>query len=119
MSLTPSRTKAKRTRQSGSSQRGKRLLVSAENIKLTPRLISELTMVNRPDKAIDFSDAPEAADFRGAVRGRFYRPVKKTISIRLDADVIAWVRSRGGRYQTRINAILREIMERSVGKRSH
>jgi len=116
MSRTPSKTKGNRTKRSGSSQRGKLVRVSAENIKLTPRLISELTMVNRPDSEIDFSDAPEVTDFRGAVRGRFYRPVKRSISIRLDADVLAWIQSQGGPYQTRINAILRALMERSVGK---
>ena len=73
-------------------------------------------MVNRPDNTIDFSDAPEIADFRGAVRGRFYRPMKKTISIRLDADVLAWIKSQSGPYQTRINGMLRAIMERSLTK---
>lgn len=99
-----------------SRTKGKQTRVRAEGIKLTPRLISELTMVNRPDNEIDFSDAPAVTDFAGAVRGRFYRPVKRSISIRLDADVLAWIQSQGGPYQTRINAILREIMERSVGK---
>jgi uncharacterized protein (DUF4415 family) len=117
MSRTPSKTKSKRARRSGSSQPARRVRVNAENIKLTPRLLSELATANRPDSEIDFSDAPEIKDFRGAVRGRFYRPLKKAISIRLDADVLAWLQSKGGPYQSRINAILREIMERSTSKR--
>jgi uncharacterized protein (DUF4415 family) len=117
MSRTPSKTKSKRARRSGSSQPARRVRANAENIKLTPRLLSELATANRPDSEIDFSDAPEIKDFRGAVRGRFYRPLKKAISIRLDADVLAWLQSKGGPYQSRINAILREIMERSTSKR--
>jgi uncharacterized protein (DUF4415 family) len=79
-------------------------------------MLSELAMASRPDSEIDFSDAPEIKDFSAAVRGRFYRPLKKAISIRLDADVLTWIQSKGGPYQTRINAILREIMERSISK---
>jgi uncharacterized protein (DUF4415 family) len=45
------------------------------------------------------------------MRGRFYKPVKKPISIRLDADVLAWFQARGGRYQRLINEALREYME--------
>jgi len=39
-----------------------------------------------------------------------YRPVKQPLSIRLDADVILWLKSYGKGYQSRINAILREAM---------
>lgn len=44
-----------------------------------------------PDDAIDTSDIPELplAAWKEAVRGRFYRPVKRAVSLRLDADVIA------------------------------
>jgi uncharacterized protein (DUF4415 family) len=45
-----------------------------------------------------------------AVRGRFYRPVKQPISLRLDADVVAWLKKRGKGYQTRVNGILRQTM---------
>ena len=73
-----------------------------------------------PDEDIDTSDIPEATDWSDAVRGKFYRPVKKAISLRVDADIIAWFRSQGGRYQSRMNAALREYMHRhqdgDVGK---
>ena len=65
-----------------------------------------------PDEDIDTSDIPEATDWSDAVRGKFYRPVKKAISLRVDADIIAWFRSQGGRYQSRMNAALREYMHR-------
>ena len=43
--------------------------------------------------------------------GKFYRPVKKLVSMRIDADVLDWFRSQGGRYQTRINTVLRREMD--------
>jgi uncharacterized protein (DUF4415 family) len=47
----------------------------------------------------------------------FYRPLKKPVTLRLDADVLAWFRNKGRRYQTRINQALRQVMEKEV-KRS-
>jgi len=55
-------------------------------------------------------------DWRGAVVGRFYRPIKKPLTIRLDADLLAWLRGQGKGYQTRINRILRAAMEGSAGQ---
>lgn len=43
-----------------------------------------------------------------------YRPLKKPVTLRLDADVIAWFKKDGRRYQTRINAALRKVMEKEV-----
>ncbi len=43
-----------------------------------------------------------------------YRPVKKPITVRLDADVLAWFKKDGKRYQTRINQALRKVMEREL-----
>jgi uncharacterized protein (DUF4415 family) len=68
-----------------------------------------------PPASIDFSDIPEIADWRGAMVGRFYRPLKKPLTIRLDADVLAWLRGQGKGYQTKINRILRAAMEGSRG----
>ena len=66
----------------------------------------------RPDKEIDFSDIPELTDaeWKKAERGRFYRPVKRQITARVDADVLEWLKSQGKGYQSRINAILRREM---------
>ncbi|HXJ92454.1 MAG TPA: BrnA antitoxin family protein [Terriglobia bacterium] len=65
-----------------------------------------------PDCEIDLSDAPELPPgaWKNAVRGRFYRPVKQAISLRVDADVVAWLKQSGKGYQTRANRILRERM---------
>jgi len=49
--------------------------------------------------------------FARAVRGKFYRPVKEIVSIRLDKDILAFFRSQGEGYQTRINDTLRAAMQ--------
>ena len=64
-----------------------------------------------PDEKIDTSDIPEILDWSGARRGALYRPVKQQITLRLDADVVAWFRANtpdGKGYQTEINRVLRE-----------
>lgn len=65
-----------------------------------------------PENEIDTKDIPELRDWEGAVRGRFYRPVKKAISLRLDADVLAWFKARSEKYQSKINEVLRDYMRR-------
>ncbi len=66
------------------------------------------------DDEIDFSDIPEVTDWSKAVVGKFYRPVKKSLTIRIDADILAWLTAQGKGYHTRINALLREGMERRI-----
>jgi len=65
-----------------------------------------------PDDQIDTSDIPELppSAWKDAVRGKFYRPVKQAVSLRLDADVVAWLRKPGKGYQTRANYLLRQQM---------
>lgn len=46
--------------------------------------------------------------------GDLYRPLKKPVTLRLDADVLAWFKKDGRRYQTRINQALRKVMEREM-----
>jgi uncharacterized protein (DUF4415 family) len=58
----------------------------------------------------DVPPAPEA-NWAAAVRGKFYKPRKEAISLRLDMDVLDWLRRKGPGYQTEINRILRERME--------
>lgn len=65
-----------------------------------------------PDSEIDTADMPEVTDWQGAVRGGLYRPVKHLTPLRLDADLLAWFKRGGDGYQTRINAALREYVER-------
>ena len=84
------------------------------NKPLTARQRADLAAVAAmPDDKIDTSDSPERVDWVGAKRGMFYRPVKKQITLRIDADLIEWFRqhatSQAG-YQTRINEALREYV---------
>ena len=97
------------------SPRAKPPVKSAASTKRSPELKAELKLRNRRDSALDLSDAPPLPDWSGAQRGRFYRPVKQPVSLRLDADVVAWFKTGGERYQSRINGVLREYMVKEAG----
>jgi len=62
------------------------------------------------DADIDFSDAPQILDWSGAEIGKFYRPLKKPVTMRLDSDVLAWLKTDGRGYQTKANWLLRSAM---------
>ena len=62
------------------------------------------------DEDIDFSDAPAVLDWSAAEIGKFYRPTKKPVTMRLDSDVIAWLKADGRGYQTKANWLLRQAM---------
>ena len=64
---------------------------------------------------IDLSDMPEVLDWSGAEIGKFYRPPKKAVTVRLDADVLEWLKGYGKGYQTRVNLLLRHAMANSTG----
>lgn len=73
-------------------------------------------LAEMPDEDIDFSDIPPLTEdfWKNAVRGKFYRPVKKQVTLRIDADVLEWFKAQqGGKrgYQTKINAALRQVVE--------
>jgi uncharacterized protein (DUF4415 family) len=61
------------------------------------------------DEDIDLSDIPEINDEMFA-RATFV-PSKQLITIRLDTDVVDWLKRSGRGYQTRTNKILRSVME--------
>ena len=65
-----------------------------------------------PDETIDTSDIPPLHDdfWARAVRNPFYRPTKQATTVRIDADVLAWLKADGEGYQTRLNTILRRAM---------
>ncbi len=69
-------------------------------------------LAERPDSEIDLSEIPPLQEsfWKNAVRNPFYRPVKQQLTVRLDADVLAWLRQQGKGYQTRLNKVLREAM---------
>ena len=69
-----------------------------------------LALVHKKSQDIDLSDIREVTDWSKAVVGKFYRPIKKSLTIRIDADVLAWLKGQGKGYQTKINGILREAM---------
>ena len=87
--------------------------------KLTPELLAESErLAAMPDEDIDLSDMPEVLDWSKAERGKFYRPVKQQLTLRLDADLVHWFKThaKGGGYQTRINQALRDYVEARAGK---
>ena len=80
---------------------------------LTPAQRAELAaLAALPDEQIDTSDIPllPTTHWKTAARNPFYRPVKQQVTVRLDADVLAWLRSTGRGYQSRLNDILRQAM---------
>lgn len=88
---------------------------------LTPEIEAEMAaLAAMPDDTIDLSDMPEVTDFSDWTRGRFYRPVKQQLTLRLDADVVNWFKSQAtsGGYQTRINQALRDYVEGHRRKRA-
>jgi uncharacterized protein (DUF4415 family) len=66
------------------------------------------------DKHIDFSDIPVVLDWSGAEIGKFHRPAKKPVTIRLDEDVLEWLKGYGKGYQTKANLLLRHAMMSST-----
>lgn len=61
------------------------------------------------DEDIDYSDIPELGDdfFEKAT----LVPAKQLVTMRLDADIVSWLKRNGRGYQTRANKILRSVME--------
>jgi len=72
------------------------------------------SLAKLPESRINLSDIPEIKNLPpDAVVGKFYRPKKTSVTIRLDADVLAWLKAAGEGYQTRVNTYLRTLMRRS------
>lgn len=91
--------------------------------ELTERQIADLERLkDLPDDEIDTSDFPVVLDWKNARRGVFYRPIKQQITLRLDADVIAWFREHAGDdghgYQTDMNRALREHVVQTERKKA-
>src|SRR5687768_9226375 len=103
----PPRTKGKRMKKGTSGH-------------LTREQLAELkSLADLSDDAINTSDAQELLDWSGAKRGLFYRPVKQQLTLRLDADVVAWFKNHTTSdegYQTRINRALREYVRGQAGR---
>ncbi len=78
-------------------------------IKITKELRD---LYEQRDKSLDDSEAPVMPPefWQNATIGKYYRPVKTPISLRIDADVLAWLKSKGEGHLGRINEILRQAM---------
>lgn len=74
-------------------------------------------LAQMPDSEIDYSDIPPLDEdfFKRAKVGVFYRPIKAPVTMRIDKDVLDWLRSKGAGYQTRANQILRDAMLAELG----
>jgi len=71
------------------------------------------------DEDIDLTDMPEVVDWSKAEMGKFYRPPKKAVTMRSDADVLEWLKGYGRGYQTRVNFLLRHAMASAeIGSRA-
>lgn len=85
--------------------------------KLTKEQKRDIRVIaGKKDEDIDFSDAAPVLDWSGATIGKFYRPEKKPVTMRLDSDVIAWLKADGRGYQTKANWLLRNAMLHFTGQ---
>lgn len=104
-------------KRSGLSQHGKLVSVRAEDIfnkPLSKRQQADLTRLKKlPDEEIDYSDLPELSD---AQLSKAFRPKRQLVAVRLEEDILGWLRGFGPGYSTRINNILRVVMENAVSK---
>lgn len=101
---------------SASSQPEKLKSVSADYIFNKPLTKEQKSVLRKikskqdagDDSEIDYSDIPPLTDEQLA---NARRPARKLVAARLDADVMEWLQSFGPGYSTRINALLRSVME--------
>jgi uncharacterized protein (DUF4415 family) len=90
-----------------------------EKHKISPEAIARMKAIK--DEDIDFSDIPPLTEkfWKNAVRNPLYRPVKKQVTVRIDADVLEWLKNKAETgYQSRLNQLLREAMVKELLKKS-
>ncbi len=81
--------------------------------RLTPKWRAEVEVSKAlPDEAIDTSDIPllKGKFWKNAMRNPLYKPTKTSTTLRIDSDVLLWLRAQGRGYQSQINSILRREM---------
>ena len=84
---------------------------------LTAKQRAELqALAQAPEAQINYEDQPQLsrAFLKDAVRNPLYKPTKTPTTVRMDSDVLAWLKAHGKGYQTRMNAILRQEMLRDL-----
>jgi len=98
-------------KKSSASSRQERLHRAKPSVTtLTEKMIKELKSLKNREIDLSDQDAPEITNWEEAVVGKFYRPIKKQITVRIDADVLEWFRDVAEKYQTLINTACREYM---------
>ncbi len=80
------------------------------------RAVELARLAKLPDRDIDTSEIPETLGWSKAVVGKFYRPVKTQVTLRIDADVLNWFKTHSGKYQSAVNAALRDYVSRQSKK---
>ena len=84
---------------------------------LTSKQKTEIKVLSQAaDTAINYEDQPQLTKvfLKDAVRNPLYKPTKTPTTVRMDSDVLAWLKSQGKGYQTRMNSILRQEMLRDL-----
>lgn len=110
--LRSKKTAKKSSASSQPARRNRKNVVRTNGIpKITPEMRRELEALEKlPDDQIDFSDIPEMTEEdwkKPHYVGLHYRPGKKSVTIRLDDDVVKWFKKQGKGWQTKMNWVLR------------
>ena len=74
--------------------------------KASERLRTHIRKNGGEPSAADLKEIPELTD----EELRLFRPIKAPVTVRIDGDILAWLKAKGGPYQTRMNATLRSAM---------
>ena len=85
-----------------------------EAISFTAKTAKELHDLQKRKTQLIDKDSPEITAWDNAAIGKFYRPIKKQITVRIDADVLAWFKQTATKYQTLINQACREYMTHHI-----
>jgi uncharacterized protein (DUF4415 family) len=91
-------------------QQGPQHQVKASDISLTDEMTKELNRLKKRKPDLSDHDVEEIKEWNDAVIGKFYRPIKKQVTLRLDSDVLDWFKNNADKYQTLINEACRNYM---------
>lgn len=111
-----------KTKRSAGSSRRERLTVMTEEDMRAYAKSPEAKEASRRLRARGLEPTPEdlkeIAPLSEEELARMYHPAKQSVTTRLDPDIVSWLRSKPGRYQTNLNLELRKAMERELRKRA-
>jgi len=104
MTVKPKKTKVKRTKAKKTTRRKAKIrTVNRRKARPEPAIIGDL-------RASIEEDLMSLTDGAAGAESRWNRPRKQQISLRVDSEIVDWLRAKGPGYQTRINRILRRVM---------